>query len=88
MSTSETFFIRCETLILVDVVKFFEGKPEREARGGQYLLGWTKVITNGKLDTEQCPSKDAGLLRVWIVRSHICWRGEQNIPYKDVETSL
>ena len=23
----------------------------------------------------------------WIVRSHISWRGEQNIPYKGVKTS-
>ena len=40
-----------------------------------------------ELDTEQCASKDAGSQRGWIVRSHISWRRERNIPYKGVETS-
>ena len=26
-------------------------------------------------------------IRVWIVRSHVGWGGEQNILYKGVETS-
>ena len=38
-------------------------------------------------DTGWCVSEDAGLPRGWIVRSHIGWRGEQNILYKGVETS-
>ena len=33
-------------------------------------------------------SKDARPRRGWIVRSHIGWRGERNILYKDVGTSL
>ena len=38
-------------------------------------------------DSERCVSKDVGPPRGWIVRSHIGWIGEQNIPYKGVETS-
>ena len=40
-------------------------------------------------DAEQGVSEDAGWppKGVWIVRFHIGWRGEQNIPYKSVETS-
>ena len=41
-----------------------------------------------KPDTGQCASEDAGLQGGWIVRSHIGWRGERNIPYKGVETLL
>ena len=36
----------------------------------------------------QCANEDAGLQGGWIVRSHIGWRGERNISYKGVETSL
>ena len=39
------------------------------------------------VDTGQCASEDAGSRRGWIVRSHISWRGERKILYKDVETS-
>ena len=38
-------------------------------------------------DTRRCASKDADLQRGWIVRSHIGWRGERNVPLKGVETS-
>ena len=34
-----------------------------------------------------CGVRTLGLQRRWIVRSHIDWGGEQNIPYKGVETS-
>ena len=30
-------------------------------------------------------NENAGPQEGWIVRSHIDWRGEQNIPYKGVE---
>ena len=40
-----------------------------------------------KSDTGLCTSEDAMPSRRWIVRSHISWRGERNIPYKGVETS-
>ena len=36
---------------------------------------------------ERCVSEDAGLPKGWIMKSHISWRGERNIPYKGVETS-
>ena len=35
----------------------------------------------------QCASEDAGSQGGWIVRSHVGWRGERNIPYKGVKTS-
>ena len=37
-------------------------------------------------DTGQCASEDAGPQGGWIVRSHIGWREELNIPYKGMET--
>ena len=37
-------------------------------------------------DAGRCASKDANPQGGWIVRSHVGWRGEQNISYKDVET--
>ena len=40
-----------------------------------------------ELDIGQCASENVGTLREWIVRSHVGYRGEQNIPYKDMETS-
>ena len=39
-------------------------------------------------DTGLCASEDNGPQEGWIVRSHIDWRGERNISYKSVETSL
>ena len=54
------------------------------------------IYANGKLellqmvselDTGWYASEDVGPLRRWIVRSHICWKGEQNISNKGVETS-
>ena len=39
------------------------------------------------VDTRRYASKDAGPQRGWIERSHIGWGGEQNILYKEVETS-
>ena len=38
-----------------------------------------------ELVTGQCANNDVG--PGWIVRSHLDWRGEQNISYKGVETS-
>ena len=38
-------------------------------------------------NTGRCASEDAGPQKGKIARSHIGWRGEQNIPYKGVETS-
>ena len=35
-----------------------------------------------ELDAEYCASEDVGPQGRWIVRSHLGWRGEQNIPYK------
>ena len=35
----------------------------------------------------QCASEDVGPPSGLIVRSHIDWIGERNIPYKGVETS-
>ena len=40
-----------------------------------------------ELGFERCASEDIGPQREWIVRSHIGWRGEQNIPYKSTNTS-
>ena len=40
-----------------------------------------------ELDTERCASKNAEPQERWIVKSHISWRGERNIPYKSVEVS-
>ena len=40
-----------------------------------------------KLGTKRCASEDVGTSKGWVVRSHIDWRGERNIPYKGVETS-
>ena len=34
-----------------------------------------------KLNTGACVSEEAGPQGEWIVRSHIDWRGERNIPY-------
>ena len=38
-------------------------------------------------DTERCVSEDVGLPMGWIMRSHIGWKGERNIPYKGVKIS-
>ena len=40
-----------------------------------------------RLERETSANEDVGPRRGWIVRSHISWRGEQNILYKGVETS-
>ena len=52
------------------------------ASGGLELLQM-----ESKPDIGRCASEEAGPPRGWIVRSHIGWRGERNIPYKGVETS-
>ena len=68
------------------------------ASGGLGLLpmvseldtGWCASKDAGpprEVDTGWCASKDAGPQRRWIVRSHISWRRERNIPYNDVEMS-
>ena len=36
---------------------------------------------------DRCASKDAGPQGGWIVKSHICWRGERSGLYKAVDTS-
>ena len=49
------------------------------------------IYTSGGLGLLQMvlesPARTLGPQEGWIVRSHIGWRGEQNIPYKGVETS-
>ena len=40
-----------------------------------------------RLEKGTSASKDADPKRWWIVRSHISWRVERSILYKDVETS-
>ena len=59
-------------------------KPKRiiSTNGG---LGLLQMVS--KPDTGRCASEDAGPQGKWIVRSHIGWRGERSIPYKDEETS-
>ena len=37
-----------------------------------------------RLEKKTSASEDGGSRREWIVRSHIGWGGEQNIPYKGV----
>ena len=58
-------------------------KQTISANGGFGLL--QMVSDSG---TERCAMEDTGSPRGWIVRSHIGWRGERNIPYKGVETLL
>ena len=53
------------------------------ASGG---LGLLQMVSEP--DTGCCASKGVRHQEGWIVRSHIGWRGKQNIPYKGVETSL
>ena len=48
-------------------------------------LGLLQMVLESGI--ERCANEDVGSLRGWIVRSHISWRGERNIPYKGVETS-
>ena len=43
-------------------------------------LGLLQIVL--ELDTGRCANEDLGPSKGWIVRSHIGWRGEQNIPYK------
>ena len=50
--------------------------------GGHELL---QIVSES--DIGRCASEDAGLRKGWIVRPRISWKGEQNIPYKGVETS-
>ena len=37
-----------------------------------------------ELDNGRYAIEDAGPPRRWTVRCHVSWRGERNIPYKDV----
>ena len=82
--------------------KNLEGKPERESpkRTISTSSGLRLLQMVSEPDTGQCANKDAGPQRRermptrtlgskwgWNVRSHIGWRGEQNILYKGVETS-
>ena len=69
--------------------KNLEGKLGREspkrtisASGG---LGLLQMVSEP--DTGWYASEDAGPPKEWIVRSHIGWRRERNIPCKGVETS-
>ena len=48
-------------------------------------IRWLQIVSES--DTERCTSEDGGSPREWMVRSHISWRGEQNIPFKGVKTS-
>ena len=40
-----------------------------------------------QLERGTSANKNTGLLKGWIVRSHIGWRGERNILYEGVKTS-
>ena len=82
---NEAFFIRVwKPLPSIRVLKTLRGNPKRiiSASG---VLGLIQMLS--ELDTRRCASEDAGLEGRWIVRSHICWGGERNIFYKDVEIS-
>ena len=48
-------------------------------------FGWLQMVS--EISIKRCASEDAGPCRWWIMRSHVGWRGEQNISYKGVETS-
>ena len=48
-------------------------------------LGLLQMVL--ELDIGRYANEDVGLPRGWIVRSHISWRRERNIPYKGVEIS-
>ena len=62
---------------------------EKKTQGGLYLSAVNLAVTNGIRARHQvvcqrerwCPKWG------WIVKSHLGWRGEQNIIYKSVETS-
>ena len=45
------------------------------------------VGSQGGWTSDSVPVRILGPQGRWIVRSHIGWRGERNIPYKGVETS-
>ena len=47
------------------------------------FTGLELLLVVSEPNTERCANED----RRWIVRSHIGWRGEQNIPCMSVETS-
>ena len=67
--------------------KTLRGSSKGKVQRRQYLIaiGCYKMVTEP--DIEQSASENAGPPRGWIVKSHLGWRGEQSIPYKDVETS-
>ena len=49
--------------------------------------GFGRLLMVLESDTGWCASEETGSSRGWIVKSHIGWREERNIPYKGVETS-
>ena len=51
------------------------------ASGGLRLLPMVLEAYIGR-----CTSEDAGSQERWIVRSHIDWRCERDIPFKGIET--
>ena len=52
-----------------------------------FISGWFELLQMVlESDTGRCTSEDAGLPKGWIVRSHVGWKEERNIPYKGVET--
>ena len=59
-------------------------RPKRtiSASGGLEML---QILL--ELETKRCANEDVGPPWGWIVRSHIGWRGKQNIPYKGVKIS-
>ena len=69
--------------------KTLRGIPLRENPKRTIIAsgGLKRLQMVSKSDTGRCAREDVGPPRGWIVRSHIDWRGEQNIPYKCVETS-
>ena len=76
---NKVFLIGCGNLSLVMRFKTLRENRERKTQIGQYLLAvglscYTRVIWNWRTSK---------LSLVFLIG----WRGEQNIPYKGVETS-
>ena len=51
------------------------------------ISGFELLQMVSKLGTSGLTTRMLGLQGGWIMRSHIGWREERNIPYKGVDTS-
>jgi len=61
--------------------KNLEGKFKRESSK-------RTISTNGiRARHRWCANENSKPPKGWILRSHVSWRGERNIPYKGLETS-